>query len=180
VIEDLADYMTDVAVELRTSGGATESVLHDWAHPGHLPTRGERGGGMVDAEPDLALAQRREAAEAARLQREWRVRTRRVLADLHWLEQTMRIANPPDSVRLKFSDLSAAQVAVAGFCVSCIRAGVNTPTAKNRYRDRCRFCGEWEAQNKKDPPVALVELKASGRTMTTKSVAEAMVAGRGR
>jgi hypothetical protein len=178
MIEDLADYMTDVAVELRKQGGATESVLHDWAAPGQLPTRGERGGGLVDAEPDLRIAQRREAAQAARLLKEWRSRTRRVLADVRWLEETMKIANPPDSVRLKFDDLSAAQVAAAGYCVSCIRAGINTVTAKGRYRDRCRFCGEWQAENKKDPPVALVELKWSGRTMTTKSVAEAMMAGR--
>jgi hypothetical protein len=180
MIEDLADYMTDVAVELRKQGGATEAVLHDWAAPGHMPTAGERGGGLVDAEPDFTLAQRREAAEAGRLQKEWRTRTRRILADLHWLEQTMQTANPPETTRLRFSDLSAAQVAAEGYCVSCIRAGVNTVTAKGRYRDRCRFCGEWEAEHKKDPPVALVELRASGQTMTTKSVAVALTAGRGR
>jgi hypothetical protein len=179
VIEDLADYMTDVAVSLRKQGGATESVLHDWAAPGYLPTRGERGGGMVDAEPDATIAQRREAAAAAGLQKEWRTRTRRLLVDLKWLEQTMLLANPDAPKTLATKDMLVAQVEADGWCGSCWRdeqdlTAITMQKARNgaevpMFKGRCEWCGRHRSKYGEDPPLEAVRIRHSGGRVMEKA-----------
>ena len=68
-----------------------------------------------------------------------------------------------------------------GCCLSCWRhEHTMTPTAEGRYRDRCRWCGDFRGEHGIDPPLAvLVARHTPGMVVSVKLVAESLAkAGR--
>lgn len=89
----------------------------------------------------------------------------------------LRSACPPGTVALQAEDLTPAQVAAAGHCVSCHRdEAYLEPVAmradgSRRYRQFCRWCGEFvDAHDGRMPPLKLVEQHRLGKRISQQMV----------
>jgi len=138
---------------------------------------------MADGEPDERIDDRKDDAAAARYHAELSTLTKRIDADLHRLRRIIGICCPSPTKGLASRDMLSAQVAADGWCVSCWKDDQNlTPITmttgggkpRPRYKDRCRFCGEWKAEHGQDPPVAILQLMHEGRRITTAAIERAM------
>lgn len=172
----LAERMESTEQAIRVQGPLTWERVRDWTREPRLPRSGERGGGMAEAALVAdRLEERHQDAAAARYHAELDKLTKRVDSDMARIRTIISICNPERPASLKARDMLVAQAEADGWCGSCYRVDqACEPVAEGRYRTRCRFCGEWKAENGQDPPLALVELKCSGLTMTTKAVATAL------
>lgn len=83
-------------------------------------------------------------------------------ADLSRLDRIITITNPDAPARVGSKDMLAAQVAADGWCVSCWRDEqhlteiTKRPSGEPWYRDLCRSCGQWKAENGELPPLDLL------------------------
>jgi hypothetical protein len=178
----LGDLLEAAMHDVRSNGDLTWDRVSDWTVTGQMPSRGERGGGMADGEPDDRIDDRKEDAAAARYHDELSALTRRLEADLHRIVRIIGICCPTPT-RLASRDMLSAQVAADGWCVSCWKDDQNlTPITmttgggkpRPRYKDRCRFCGEWKAEHGQDPPLPILQLMHDGRRITTAAIERAM------
>jgi hypothetical protein len=177
--ELLADRLEDCSRAVRANGGLTWERCEDWNHPGRLPTRGERGGGLRDGVTDEALDDRREDAAASRYKAELAEITRRLDADTARLKTIIRICNPSPPKTLASKDLLVAQVAADGWCVSCYRREqflepITMQTARNGamvpiYRDLCRPCGKWKSENGELPSMEVLQTWHRGGRVRVKA-----------
>jgi hypothetical protein len=173
--ELLADRLRAASIVVERDGPVTWERVSDWTLPGRMPARGERGGGMVDAETDDRIDDRREDAAAARYMPELAALTKRLEADLARLVRIHEICNPAAPKNLATRDMLVAQVEADGWCGSCWRDDQHlTPVAERPngvayYRGRCRFCGEWKANTREDPPLDVLRPHHEGRRIRVKA-----------
>lgn len=167
--EVLADRLESCELALRTYGELTWERVDAWS-VARMPTKGERGGGIADgADDDDRIDDRREDAAAARYHTELTTLTARIDADLHRLRRIINICNPAVPQSLATKDMLIAQVAADGWCVSCWRADQHlSPVAERRYRDRCRFCGDYHRDQQEDPPIDILRARIDGRPIRVK------------
>lgn len=163
----LADRLRALAGLLEASGGIVWQRVHDWERVGRVPAPGIRGGGTAGGASDRQLEDRLGDRKAGAYATELRLLTARLEADSARVARIIGIVTPPAPDRLGTSELQSAQVAAEGWCVSCWRAEQTlTPVASRRYRDLCRWCGDWRAEHGEVPPVRVVRLRAEGRSVT--------------
>jgi hypothetical protein len=130
---------------------------------------------MADGETDDRIDDRREDAAAARYLPELQALTRRLEADLARLVRIAGICNPAAPKNLATRDMLVAQVEADGWCGSCWRDDQHlTPVAERPngtayYRGRCRFCGEWKANTREDPPLEVLRPHHEGRRIRVRA-----------
>lgn len=175
---------------LEAKGQLAYDTMYGWTGPRPMPSRGERGGGGSEIQAEDRRLEQVQRARAARHFDEWK-------ADLNALDDLAQsllrridVACPPHPAELrnrKTDDLdpvTAADVAAAGWCSSCWRNDQQmVPIEKDRhglrfYRDYCRWCGEFKARQKIEPPVELLRLRHEGRRITEADVAKALKAAK--
>lgn len=173
--EQLVHQLLTTASAIQSHGDTTWQRTHDWQRF-ILPSRGERGGGLPeDAVLDDQLADRQEDRQASRYHTELLALIHRIHTDTSRLQRLQGIANPPTPRTIKNRDLMAAQVAADGYCLSCWRNNQHLtpietrPNGEPYYRDRCRWCGEYKAAHRDDPPLEYLRLRHAGRRILLRS-----------
>lgn len=176
----LADRLEELVVLLRRQGEVTWGRVSDW-ETARMPAFREpldddqdaavRAGRSVRDEED-----RKGDAAAARYRDEVDGLASRLLKQSQRLCTIITVCNPDRPKHLGNRDLQAAQVAAEGWCVSCWQDDQTFElSAGGRYRNHCRFCGEWKAANGQDPPVWLLRKRRihGKRSVTTADVEKA-------
>lgn len=177
---------------LEGGGQLAWDTMDGWQHgPRKAPEAGERGGGGGEAG---AEDRKDEAIQRARAARHFAA----FLADLdaadvlvQSLIRRMDVACPPhpSALRNKAGDLdpvTAADAAAAGWCKSCWRndqqmVPVTPPEGKSRlkrYRDYCRWCGDFVGQHKIEPPLELLKVRHAGGRISEADVDKAIKAAK--
>lgn len=150
----------------------------EWAKP-VLPSNGERGGGS-SSPSDRDLEDRLGDRVASRYHAELRQILERQVNDMERLSRLREILFPPQPLKIAGKHMLAAQIATEGWCVSCWRNDRTCnpialrPTGEPYYKDRCRPCGEWQAEYGQDPPMSILKLRHDGRRVTQADVDEAL------
>lgn len=166
--ELLARDLRRLADTLEDRGADTDTRLESW-------TRGPTPGDTHDTPPqpgdpdyegpadtpawirDLTDDDRPDAARAARLHRTWTRLIHQIEAATPRLIDLDKIAHPKPATRQRLD--TPAQVAADGFCRSCWRDDhYLKPTATGRYRDHCRWCGDWLATEGQPPPIEALRI----------------------
>lgn len=79
--------------------------------------------------------------------------------DLSRLDRIVSIANPDAPATVLSKDMLAAQVAADGWCISCwkdeqhLTKITTRPSGEPWYKDLCRPCGQYKAENGELPPL---------------------------
>lgn len=151
--DKLTDALTEALRTWRPLGASTIDRFAAWQQP-RLPDTGERGGGDGGTAAIDTIKDRIENSQATRYAHELATLTQRIHADLARLTTLVQIAHPDQPRVLRHSDMTATQLIADGWCPSCFRDdGYLEPITPNRYRDRCRRCGDFRAASGKDPSV---------------------------
>jgi hypothetical protein len=181
----LAEALRLASIAVERDGPLTWDRVQDWTLPGRMPSRGERGGGLVDAEDDQRIDDRREDAAAARYKPELEALTRRIDADVARLQRIIAICNPDPPTTLRDKDRLRSQLEADGWCGSCHRndqtcvpialrpAKAPAPSAPY-YKGLCRFCGSFKASHGVLPPVVILRLHHKARPITETDVERAL------
>lgn len=187
-VQRLAQQLRRTATLLDDHGTLMAQRASDWTQP---PRQGEghqwtRGGGLSDPDQpsDDARTDRLEDHRAGRYHDELTTLLARLDADSARLAALQRILIPDSPQRLGTADMQIAQLVVDGWCGSCARdtSATDEPhlqaVAAGRYADRCRFCGDFRAEHKQDPPLQLLKAKhkadREGKRLSTKVVDAAL------
>jgi hypothetical protein len=179
--EVLADRLQELAARLRSEGGLTGERFAAW-QKAVMPRLFESDDDAQEAAVRESRSERddenrRGDAQAARYLSEWTAVLDRVGSDTARMDALMTVANPPQPRRLAQRDMQPAQLAAEGLCVSCWKAEIrDEDTDSVRYRDRCRFCGDWRGEHGEDPPGWLLRKRQihGKRSVTTADVAKAL------
>lgn len=178
---ELADRRQDVLNRMRSEGGLTTERFDAW-QKATMPRLFETDDDALEAAARAGRTERDEEdhrldRRAAAYLKEWATVLARIDADMGRADQLMSIANPPQPRRLSQMEMQPAQVAAEGLCVSHWKAGIRDEDSDaGRYRDRCRFCGDWRGEHGEDPPGWLLRkrLVHGKRSVTTADVAKAL------
>lgn len=196
----LADRLERLAKTLRSPQGAKAwSRVADWSDPGPMPSHSTPPQpGDDDFDPEMAeartfvpgAAERREDWLEDRIvgghQAELDKLTARVLVPaLNRVARIVEIATPGKAKHLADQHLQKAQVAASGCCVSCwqddktlneLSGDDLRPDGHPRFKDHCRFCGEWKSDHGFYPPAWVLRKRRihGKRTITTADVAKAI------
>lgn len=182
----LLTVMGDARTRLADHGDLLLQRTVDWHRTGRVPPPS-----LVDAETEelaslLAAEERIADALASRYASEVRAIAHRLRSDLARLNQIDAIVIRSQPRQLEGKELVAAQVAGAGFCISCWRYD---KTIKDREtqkdgsfydKEACRRCRRFKNDHGIFPPLSLLEQwHARGRNWTTAMVDQALTeAGR--
>lgn len=140
------ELLTETQHHTHTHGAITWTRFADWVKEQRVSSDSTRGGGLREAESDVAIKERIDDHQASRYHTELSRLTDRITADLHRLQTLIRIANP-DTPRQE----------IGAGCQSCYRdAGRYEPIHLGRYKRACRWCGEWRAEHGDWPPLAVI------------------------
>jgi hypothetical protein len=181
----LADRMRAATIVQERNGPVTWERVEAWELPGRMPARGERGGGLVDAETDERIDDRREDAAAARYKPELAALTKRLEADLARLTRIHQICNPEPAKSLATRDMQVAQVEADGWCGHCwsddqflepiaLRPSVAPIPSRPYYRGLCRWCGSFKREHGTLPPIALLRKHHGSKPITEADVEKAL------
>lgn len=177
--ERLAESLRQTSVAVERDGPLTWERCADWttarmpAHREPLDDEGEervRAGRTEEDEENYRMD-----AAAARYEAELAKITARMISDGERLRTIMSIANPSPPKNLATRDMLVAQVEADGWCGSCWRDDQHlTPVAERPngqpyYRGRCRFCGEWKANTREDPPLDVLRPHHEGRRIRVRA-----------
>ncbi len=170
----LATELRRVADLIAKDGPAAWRNAADWTRPGQPPSRGERGGGHGDDEPDDRVAERRDDARAAKMLRRMQTDAAEALVRLNSLVHRIEECARPGKVHLAAREKQSTQVALDGWCKSCFRAGgmvpiATRPTGEPYFRDRCRSCGAHHAETGEDPPLEHVRARLDGKRVRVRA-----------
>lgn len=193
--ERLADRFREAAILLEsqgpvawalTLGELTWQRADDWEHARdprlHIPEPlddedDERARtGRSDEEEE----RRRLDAAASAYKSELSKLTERLQADMARMSTIIEICCPSRPKHLQAKDLLVAQVEADGWCGSCWRHDQHLVPITLRsngdpyYRSRCKPCGEWRREHNQDPPLAVLEIRHSGKRLTTAAVARVL------
>lgn len=180
----LIDAFTLAAAKLKDHGDTLWQRTADWNRTRRIPPPD-----LSDIEDDEDRISREEAEErlgdalASRYQSEVAAIAKRLRSDLARLNQIDAIVVRAQPRQLVGKELVTAQVAGAGFCVSCWRYD---KTIKDRERDSngafydkeaCRRCARFKRDYGVYPPVPLLEhWHGRGKNWTTAMIAQALEA----
>lgn len=155
----LAGELEALATELRSSGDVLWQRSSDWVRVETRSGDGERGGGLGDAVSEDAIGEKIADRQASRYHSELLNLLPRLFADARRARAVVEIVCPSQPRKLKGQELTVAQAAAEGWCASCHRDdGFIEPVhPQGRYKDWCRFCGEWKAAHGGElPPLGVV------------------------
>lgn len=177
----LADRLQGLACRLRQEGGLTGERFAAW-QKAVMPRLFESDDDAQEAAVRESRSERddedrRGDAQAGRYLSEWVALLDRIGSDAARADALLTVGNPPQPRRLAQRDMQPAQIAAEGLCVSCWKAGIkDEDTVPGRYRDRCRFCGDWRGEHGEDPPGWLLRKRQvhGKRSVTTADVAKAL------
>jgi hypothetical protein len=181
----LAERMRAATVVQERNGDVTWERVDAWTLPGRMPARGERGGGLVDAETDDRIDDRREDAAAARYKPELETLTKRIEADLARLVRIHAICNPEPAKSLATRDMQVSQVEADGWCGHCwtddqflepiaLRPSIAPIPSRPYYRGLCRWCGAFKSEHGALPPISLLRLHHRQKPITEADVEKAL------
>lgn len=132
--------------DLRNHGALTWQRVEDWVRIDRSTNDSNRGGGVGNAKTDDRLKEQLDDTQASAYFPELATLTARLYADLNRLRRIIAIANP-----------AAPKAQPDAGCRSCFRdAGIYEPVYAGRYRNACRFCGEWRAEHGDWPPLHVI------------------------
>lgn len=132
--------------DVRNLGSLTWQRVEDWLKVERTYGDSNRGGGVGSAKTDDRLREQLDDAQASAYFPEMDALTKRIDADLRRLRRIIQIANP-----------AAPKAQPDAGCRSCFRdGGTYEPVHAGRYRNACRFCGEWRAEHGDWPPLTVI------------------------
>lgn len=166
---DLEVLLEATQRRVHTHGPRTWSRFADWVKQERLLNDSTRGGGVNgEGLTDRAIEDHHLDRQASEYQAELDKLTFRLSSDLHRLQRLIEIANPETPK----SEIGAG-------CQSCARDGGRyEPIHTGRYRNACRWCGEWRAEHGDWPPLAVVRWRGNnpGKRVPVSIVEKAMSA----
>lgn len=143
---DLEEQLAKTLGAQRALGFLTWQRVQDWVKEDRTYGDSNRGGGVGNAKTDDRLREQLDDEQASMYFPELNQLSRRLDADLRRLRRIIAIANP----------VSPKAQPDAG-CRSCFRdGGTYEPVHAGRYRNACRFCGEWRAEHGDWPPLTVI------------------------
>ena len=142
----LEDDLAQTLEVHRKCGASTWQRVQDWVRTRSRDGGEERGGGVGSARSTTSIADTREDIQAGTYYAELAQLTERISNDLARLRRIHAIANP-----------QTPKSAPDAGCISCARDGGRyEPTWEGRYRNACRFCGEWRSTQGDWPALSVV------------------------
>ncbi len=161
-----------------------------WAYgPRPAPARGERGGGGTEVDVEDRKAEEKARGRAAQIHDEYRAWCAEMDALTQRGLRLHDVIQPPHPAALRnrsgdLDPITAADAAAAGWCKSCWRNDQQmVPTTPpegsgrlKRYRDYCRWCGDFHGQHKIEPPIELLRIRHAGGRISEQDVDKAIKA----
>lgn len=178
-IARLLDELDTLRPRLLAAGDLMWTRTADWVKA-QQPTNGERGGGS-SAPSDDDLFDRLGDHQASRYHSEIRGLIDRMLADAERLNRLTQITVPKQPRQIQGREMLDAQIAAAGWCVSCWRYNQTEKQretdGKDHHYDKqaCNRCAGFKREHGIYPPVKLLEMwHGRGKNWTAQFVERAL------